>query len=335
MAGFGAVRADVYDRVSRSQYYRDNLAGLTAHERHHKLLAELQRDGSSQQPGDAAAAALASTVSDEDALKAHHRFLRRPEDEEGEQAGSWGARLARRYYARLFKEFAIADLSRYKEQKIGMRWRTQQEVVSGKGQFSCGARGCSETAGLCSFEVNFAYVEAGQQKQALVQLRLCPGCGAKLNYGREKAYRRAGPSAFEQREQQQQERQQLEQRQQQQREQQTRQQGREADAAAADEGRQQQHKRKHRDRDRDRERGKQRFDEDGQLGGSSSSRKRRRRRSADGEGSEGDDSDRQRRRHSAPDGAAAAAAAVAGDAGFGEADIDRWLDDMFGVPAAQ
>lgn len=69
-------------------------------------------DGSSQQPGDAAAAALASTVTDEDALKAHHRFLRRPEDEEGEQAGSWGARLARRYYARLFKEFAIADLSR-------------------------------------------------------------------------------------------------------------------------------------------------------------------------------------------------------------------------------
>lgn len=48
MAGFGAVRADVYDRVSRSQYYRDNLAGLTAHERHHKLLAELQRGERSQ-----------------------------------------------------------------------------------------------------------------------------------------------------------------------------------------------------------------------------------------------------------------------------------------------
>jgi hypothetical protein len=46
MSGFGAVRADVYDRVSRSQYYRDNLAGLTAHERHHKLLAELQRGAS-------------------------------------------------------------------------------------------------------------------------------------------------------------------------------------------------------------------------------------------------------------------------------------------------
>jgi hypothetical protein len=72
----------------------------------------MHADGSSQPPGDAAAAALASTISDEDALWAHHRFLRGPEDDAGEQGASWGARLARRYYARLFREFAIADLSR-------------------------------------------------------------------------------------------------------------------------------------------------------------------------------------------------------------------------------
>jgi hypothetical protein len=30
-----------------------------------------------------------------------------------EAASSWGVRLAKRYYARLFKEYAIADLSRY------------------------------------------------------------------------------------------------------------------------------------------------------------------------------------------------------------------------------
>jgi hypothetical protein len=30
-----------------------------------------------------------------------------------ESASSWGVRLAKRYYARLFKEYAIADLSRY------------------------------------------------------------------------------------------------------------------------------------------------------------------------------------------------------------------------------
>lgn len=74
---------------------------------------------------------------------------------------------------------------------MGLRWRTQPEVVSGKGQFSCGCKGCSGTDGLCSFEVNFAYVEAGQKKQALVKLRLCPDCGYKLNWKKEKQYAKA------------------------------------------------------------------------------------------------------------------------------------------------
>ena len=34
-----------------------------------------------------------------------------------------------------------------------MRWRTQKEVVSGKGQFVCGAKGCDKRAGLASYEV--------------------------------------------------------------------------------------------------------------------------------------------------------------------------------------
>lgn len=46
---------------------------------------------------------------------------------------------------------------RYKQGKVGMRWRTKAEVLCGKGQFSCGAKGCEETRGLASFEVNFAY----------------------------------------------------------------------------------------------------------------------------------------------------------------------------------
>ena len=34
-------------------------------------------------------------------------------------------RLARRYYSKLFKEYAVADLSRHKEGRVGLRWRTQ------------------------------------------------------------------------------------------------------------------------------------------------------------------------------------------------------------------
>jgi len=42
-------------------------------------------------------------------------------------------------------------------------------VVAGKGQFTCGAKGCDQKQALESFEVPFAYLEAQKQKQALVK----------------------------------------------------------------------------------------------------------------------------------------------------------------------
>ena len=47
------------------------------------------------------------------------------------------------------------------------------------------------TLGLSSYEVNFAYEEAGQRKQALVKLRVCPQCAFKLNYRKEKQFQKA------------------------------------------------------------------------------------------------------------------------------------------------
>ncbi|CAL1528490.1 unnamed protein product [Lymnaea stagnalis] len=119
---------------------------------------------------------------DFDVIKEHHQFLW---DESEAAEVSWEKRLAKKYYDKLFKEYCIADLSRYKENKIGMRWRIEQEVIDGKGQFICGNKACKETedeSGLRSWEVNFAYVESGQKKNALVKLRLCPDCSYKLNY---------------------------------------------------------------------------------------------------------------------------------------------------------
>lgn len=120
-------------------------------------------------------------TSDEDALRSAHRFLRSSDDDNDT---SWESRLAAKYYSRLFKEYAIADLSRWREKQLGLRWRTEREVVSGKGQFTCGAKGCDATDGLASYEVPFAYTEDGVSKQALVKLRVCASCGAKLNHGR-------------------------------------------------------------------------------------------------------------------------------------------------------
>ncbi|RKO85948.1 hypothetical protein BDK51DRAFT_34445, partial [Blyttiomyces helicus] len=46
----------------------------------------------------------------------------------------------------------------------------------------CGNLSCSVDIDLRSWEVNFAYFEAGEKKNALVKLRLCPECSFKLNY---------------------------------------------------------------------------------------------------------------------------------------------------------
>ena len=118
---------------------------------------------------------------DIDVIREHHRFLW---DDHSDSAGedSWEVRLAKRYYDRLFKEYCIADLSRYKENKIALRWRIETEVVAGIGQFQCGSRKCPEKDHLRSWEVNFAYQEQGERKNALVKLRLCPEHSQQLNY---------------------------------------------------------------------------------------------------------------------------------------------------------
>lgn len=90
--------------------------------------------------------------------------------------------MAKKYYSKLFKEYCICDLSRYKENKVALRWRIEQEVVLGKGQFICGNKVCDQKEGLNSWEVNFNYVERGERKNALVKLRLCEKCSKKLNH---------------------------------------------------------------------------------------------------------------------------------------------------------
>ncbi|KAK9835322.1 hypothetical protein WJX81_001817 [Elliptochloris bilobata] len=130
--------------------------------------------------------------SDHDSLREQYRFIRSAEDDADE---SWEARLAKRYYAKLFREYAVVDLSRHKEGRLGMRWRTEAEVTAGTGQFSCGARKCGERRGLASFEVPFSYAEAGVDKQALVQVRLCPEHAQQLTYQKRQQLLRAQEAA--------------------------------------------------------------------------------------------------------------------------------------------
>lgn len=173
-------------------YFRN----LNPYDLHKKLINEyfLKR------PGDTNLLFERDTTRDKtdvDILRENHRFLW-DDDEDGENnADTWEKRFAKRYYDKLFKEYCIADLSRYKENKvsylnkinfielpiriiinvltniffqIALRWRIEKEVISGKGQFICGNKICNEKNDLRSWEVNFAYVEQGIKRNALIKL---------------------------------------------------------------------------------------------------------------------------------------------------------------------
>jgi hypothetical protein len=114
------------------------------------------------------------------------------------------ARLAAAYDARLFREYALVDISRRVPAAapsssssssssssaapppkafrgpLGLRWRTAAEVLSGKGQFVCAAIApACDSSSLMTFEVPFAYAERGERKAALVKLRLCARCAQR------------------------------------------------------------------------------------------------------------------------------------------------------------
>ncbi|ODM91723.1 Endonuclease G, mitochondrial [Orchesella cincta] len=104
------------------------------------------------------------------------------EDEEPKR----GKTTRKRYHDKLFKEYCICDLFSLQRKQGAMRWRTENELVEGKGQFACAARKCENTERLRTWEVNFAYMEESVKKNALVKLRLCPDCSTKLNYSQQR-----------------------------------------------------------------------------------------------------------------------------------------------------
>ncbi|KAF7968811.1 hypothetical protein HWV62_29290 [Athelia sp. TMB] len=139
-------------------------------------------------------------------LKASHKFLR-DEDDEGKKKGalSWDEQVAAKYYATLYREFAVCDLKHYKSgnvrpsassmQAFALRWRTESEVLSSAGEATCGNTRCphhesprsgTRMPALSTLELPFAYEEHGDRKTALVKVVLCGKCVKKLMWKREK-----------------------------------------------------------------------------------------------------------------------------------------------------
>lgn len=150
--------------------------------RKRRLGAELYGGGEKEDRG--------SALTDRDLLREEFEFVR--EDNVEKDAKTYAGRLARRQYDRLYKEYAIVNLGRYKKGLLGMRWCTEAEVLSGKGRTWCGAEGCdrgqvlerggkksdeehvgSDSAELETYEVPFSYVEKGEKKVTLVKVSLC------------------------------------------------------------------------------------------------------------------------------------------------------------------
>ncbi|GJP40941.1 hypothetical protein CLOM_g600 [Closterium sp. NIES-68] len=179
MSSFSRLHDKVVSQQQKQQHYRDHVLGLNAFQRHQKFVNDYVRFYGRS----ASSSAAPSFKTDLDVLRESYRFIRSEADDAD---GTWEQRLAKRYYDKLFKEYCVADMSRYKENKIGLRWRAHAEVLQGKGQFVCGTKGCDNREGLHSYEVNFAYHEAGQKKQALVKLRVCAKHAYQLNYRKEK-----------------------------------------------------------------------------------------------------------------------------------------------------
>ena len=111
--------------------YGQEMRSLNAWERHQKLMHDYQYHFKSAVAAAEAAANRLPTTTDLDALRDNHRFVVSPE--ESLDRSTPEKRMALTYYDRLFKEYVLADFSRYKEDQIGMRWRIEAEVVTGKG----------------------------------------------------------------------------------------------------------------------------------------------------------------------------------------------------------
>ncbi|EPS60799.1 hypothetical protein M569_14002 [Genlisea aurea] len=195
MASFRSLRQEIFDKEARKRHYQEEIRGLNAYDRHSKYLNDYARYYGNREND----RQILPVKSDQDTLREGYRFIRTEEDDLNP---SWEKKLVKRYYDKLFKEYCLADMSQYKAGKIGLRWRTEKEVISGKGQFVCGNKRCDCKDSLSSYEaslitylalwlygisiffmpvylsvteeqVNFSYHEAGENKQALVKLVTC------------------------------------------------------------------------------------------------------------------------------------------------------------------
>ncbi|EUD66596.1 hypothetical protein C922_02917 [Plasmodium inui San Antonio 1] len=147
--------------------------GLSPMERH-KLMMSLRSLQKTKMESD-----QGKYLDDYDVLKKKYQFVH--------DAASENNSLLQKYYNSICNKYVVCYLSEYRDKKIGLRWRTEDEIVSGKGHMICSANDCDNTD-LKTYEFLFRYDEGGIQKETKVKLRACMECAYKINYGEIKKY---------------------------------------------------------------------------------------------------------------------------------------------------
>lgn len=150
-------------------------------EQHRKLernyyLEGRGQDSSSSKPADPESSNKCLKT-DLDVAKETYRFIR--SDEDDEKLGHYERKLARKYYDKLYRSIVLVKFDE-RTGKVGMRWRSEKEVLAGKGDVTCGDTSCKKSGDLQTFEVNFGYVENREKKNALVKVKLCRACAPML-----------------------------------------------------------------------------------------------------------------------------------------------------------
>lgn len=114
---------------------------------HRRRRNKHDRDDNSRKKSRETKSSYHAAPSDYAQLRSHFQFVLPEEDGDDskcEKYGStWQQRMVLHYHSHLYKEYVLADLSRVlKGGPIGLRWRTEGEVKSGRGFRTCGNLAC-------------------------------------------------------------------------------------------------------------------------------------------------------------------------------------------------
>lgn len=156
-----------YIDLSGYKIPREDFLNLSPMERHKLMMSlkNLENTGNSQSQH--------HYISDYEMLKQKYNFIHDVSKEKNS--------VLQNYYNSICKKYVICDLSKYKTGKIGLRWRTKNEIEKGQGHFTCASIGCLQNK-LNTYEFCFRYIEEGIQKETLVKVRVCMDCAYKLHY---------------------------------------------------------------------------------------------------------------------------------------------------------